>query len=247
VNPLPFIIEVSDSAIVRSLAGGQISPLAFLLKSLRHNFPRDYDKHQQTREGSLQRALQRVLDDVIKGLEYRQNFRIRSSRMDQTDVDFTILDRASGTIVLCQLKSQDPYGMDIRAQRSRTERLNAQADRWLATTRSWLDRQSHAELRSNLRLEKDFKITKVYRLVLCSYCAYSLRSLFHENEVLYANWLQFYNGVLHMMQPERAQPSLTRLIELLQEQIQSLAPISHQPQENIIYHLDGLDFVVRET
>lgn len=246
-DPLPFVIEVSGSAIVMSLAGGQLSPLAFLLKSLRYNFPRDYDKHQQTREGSLQRALQRALDDVIQGLEYRQNFRIRSGRMDETDVDFTILERASGTIVLCQLKSQDPYGMDLRAKRSRTERLKAQADRWLSTTRAWLDRQTHAELRSHLRLGKDFRIERIYRLVLCGYYAYSLGSLPRESDTIYANWLQFYNGVVHVMQPERAPPSLTRLIELLQEQIRLSTPRPHQAQGNMIYHLDHLEFVINEV
>jgi hypothetical protein len=124
--------------------------------------------------------------------------------------------------------------------------ISAQATRWLSTTRAWLDRQTHAELRSHLRLGKDFKIGKIYRLVLCGYYAYSLGSLPHEIDTLYANWLQFYNGVIHVMQPERAPPSLTRLIELLQEQIRLSVPRPHQAQESIIYHLDALDFVVRE-
>jgi hypothetical protein len=57
--PIPFLVEYSDTAWVTSVASVQIGAYAFLLNSLRHCFPVDYDTNQQTREGSMQKALRR--------------------------------------------------------------------------------------------------------------------------------------------------------------------------------------------
>lgn len=245
-DPLPFAIEISDDSIVRSLAGGQISPVGFLMKSLRYHFPREYDKHQRTREASMQRALQRVLDHAISGLEYRQNIRVRSGRANETDVDLTILDRPSGIIVLCQLKAQDPFGLDMKAEYSRTGRLNAQVERWLATVQSWIDRQGEAGLRAALRLGKDFKVTKVYRLIVCANYAYSLRSLAWEEDTAYASWMQFFNCTMQILQPGQGPRSLVRFVELLREQVMSPPEMLHRNQGSVTYHLDEIEFAVNE-
>ncbi len=77
--PLPYLIEFSDTTWIQFGAGVQLGGVDFLLNSLNHNFPDDYSRNQQTRETSMQRALQRIINDYIPGLIYVDSFKIRRS------------------------------------------------------------------------------------------------------------------------------------------------------------------------
>ena len=45
-SALPLMIQCSDQGFIRSLTGARTSPTQFLLDSLRHHFPGDYDRNQ---------------------------------------------------------------------------------------------------------------------------------------------------------------------------------------------------------
>jgi hypothetical protein len=70
-SALPLIIQNTDQSFIRCLTGARTSPIQFLLDSLRHSFKSDYDKHQQSREKSMQVAIKRVLNDCFTELEYQ--------------------------------------------------------------------------------------------------------------------------------------------------------------------------------
>lgn len=59
---LPCIIEFSDSSVMK-FCSGRANQMDFLLKSLRYFYPQDYNTHQQSREGSMQRALHSLLQE----------------------------------------------------------------------------------------------------------------------------------------------------------------------------------------
>ncbi|TIM70925.1 MAG: hypothetical protein E5Y58_13845 [Mesorhizobium sp.] len=76
-SALPLMIQSSDTGFIRCLAAARTSPMQFLLDSLRHHFPRDYDTHQQSREASLQTAIKRVLNEGFTDLRYHENIKLR--------------------------------------------------------------------------------------------------------------------------------------------------------------------------
>src|SRR6185312_9540947 len=72
-SALPLIIRTSPNDCIRCQTSILGNPIQFLLDSLRHHFPGDYDKNQTGREKSMQSGLRRMLDKVIPGLTYREN------------------------------------------------------------------------------------------------------------------------------------------------------------------------------
>jgi hypothetical protein len=55
-----------------------------------------------------------------------------------TDIDATVLVKATGTLGLFQLKWQDPFGGDLRERRSRMTNLVPSANGWVQDVSEWL-------------------------------------------------------------------------------------------------------------
>jgi hypothetical protein len=122
---VPLLVQTSDRGVVKCLTGARSEPVRFLLESLRHHSPKDYDVNQQAREASLQRAVQRVLNEAYSSLEYRLNVAARVGGKVLTDIDLVVLEKSTGIVILCQLKHQDVYGANLHARRIRADRLKA--------------------------------------------------------------------------------------------------------------------------
>lgn len=243
---LPFAIEFSDTGYIRSLAGAQMAPAQFMLEALRYHFPREYDQHQRKREASMQRALARILDADFGGLDYRQNITLRVEGRTLTDIDLVVTDNSFGVIFLVQLKFQDLYGGDLRAERTRSERLLAEADRWLSAVEKWLASVGHDRIKSALRLPKKFEISQVYRLIVTRHFAHPLSRLQLDEHTAYATWLQLVNAVELMKRDQGSIKTLSGLFRMLRKHVVAAPVQEHQSEDATEYNLDSLKFVVRQ-
>src|SRR5262249_21137786 len=151
---------------IRSLAGAQMAPAQFMLEALRYHFSKEYDAHQRKREASMQRAIRRILTSNFDGLEFRTNITLRVDGRALTDIDLVVIDKLLGNIFVVQLKYQDLYGGDYRSERAKSERLLSETAKWLAATEQWLSPDSHEQIKPALGLQKSFKVSRIYRLVL---------------------------------------------------------------------------------
>jgi hypothetical protein len=238
---------LSETGFIRSIAGAQLSPMAFLLTSLREKFPADYDRNQRTRENSMQRAMKRVLDDRFDSLVYRQNVRLRQSGQMLTDVDFVVADPAAGTLMVCQLKSQDLYGADIRAKGTKTDRLNREVSKWMTTVRGWFASSDDLKVRSTFRLGADFKINQIFYLTVSRHYASSLKALELGDSAAFATWLQFVNAIELMRQRQGDFRTLGGLCRMLMEQ-NRVADVHHRDDEgDTLYKLVSVEFAVRRV
>lgn len=241
--PLPFLIEFSDAAWITSVAAAQTGAVAFLLNSLKTRFPEDYNRNQQTREGSMQKALRRLLDEDLPGLSLIDNVKIRRSGRVVTDIDFAAIDQATGTIVLFQLKTQDHYGADMRRRFNRGSRLRKEAAHWLAATRNWLSEEPDAYRRS-LRLKASFQPSRVHLVILAKDFAHFLSTLDLREDASYATWTQFCDALIRM-KSEAGPKTLDVLASILQRFMSH--KMASGSQQDLIdnYHLPGLSYRIR--
>jgi hypothetical protein len=185
--PLPPLIQCSDEHVIRPLAsasGDQV--MLFLLNSLQHRFPKEYDRAQRTREGAMQRAVEKEMRSAFPKLQFRGNIKLKRSGKDLTDIDLVILEASGDRAILLQLKHQDPYGADLAAMLARTGRLNQQVNGWLHKVKSWLDAASTAELCATLRLPSQTTRPEIDLLVLTRHYAHSLRHVVAEFDAGFA-------------------------------------------------------------
>lgn len=244
-SPLPLLIQCSDTGFIQCLTGARSSPMLFLLESLRHHFPKDYDKHQQSREKSMQTAIKRVLDGSFKELEYLENIKIKLNGRVLTDIDLIITEQSSGTVFLCQLKYQELYGMDLHSKHIRANRLKEQTTRWVVALNEWMDIVGEAGIRNSLRVPKEFPAVNVHLLVISKHYSYPLKDLTPSTKTTYANWMQLFNSVELIKTKNTTNPKLLDLIHMIKNTESPHGAKSHndEPLSNE-YILDELKFTI---
>lgn len=245
-SPLPLIIQSSDQGFIRCLTGAHIDPMQFLLNSLRHHFTRDYDKHQASREKSMQTALKRVLNQGFDGLSYMENIKIRLDGRVLTDIDLIIIEKSTGIVFLCQLKYQELYGSDVHAKHVRTERLKNQINSWITSVDLWIDAVSEAGVRASLRLPKYFPTLSVYRLIISKHYSYPLKDLANSSDTVHANWIQFCNSIelLKMERPDSRK--LCDLVATLKRTEAPGGPQEHLAEPQSEWIINSLKFTTRQ-
>ena len=238
--PIPFLIEYSDSSWITSVASVKTGAYPFLLNSLRHCFPADYDRNQQKREKSMQRALRRLLNEYLPGLILVDNVRIKRGGKQVTDIDFAAVDPKDGTVVL---KHQDPYGGDMRRRSNRAGRLCAEVTHWLEATRTWRAEEP-AALRRALRLSSSARCEQVHFLVIARHFAHFLSAVNLRNDAAYATWIQLFDA-LNRQQRGVGPLTLRGLFDILQRFM------SHKMAKGFAldlldnYHLPNLSYCIR--
>ena len=243
--PLPYLIEFSDTAWVPLCAGIQLSGVDFLLNSLKYNFPADYSRHQQTREKSMQRALIRTLNEYIPGLTYVDNFKIRQDGTVLTDIDFTVVEECTGTLMFFQLKFQDHYGADVRKRSSRAKRLYEGSASWLTTVRKWLNLSSPNEIRTAMRLKARFSVRNYRIVVLTRHFAHFLSQLDLQDDAAYATWPQFIDALNRLRMEKDHTLSLASLYDILKSHMTHVTAKGYKLDVIDSYHLDKLSYHIR--
>lgn len=201
---IPYLIEFSDSAIIKSIAGAELDLSEFLLESLRYHFPSEYEKHQHTRESAMQKSLRRLLAQSFPTLEFRENTRIRRDRRVVTDIDFVAIDSVSHTAILFQLKHQDHYGGDTKKRSNRAQALKQETEAWLKRVNEWLNEAPRQQVYATLQLKKSVRIERFHTVAVAKNFAHFLSPLAADQNFAYANWIQFYDAIarLNITHPE---------------------------------------------
>ena len=136
----------------------------------------------------MQTAIKRVLNDGFAGLEYLENIKVRVNGQVLTDIDLVVLEKATGNVLLCQLKHQELYGADIHIRQARTTRLKDEIGRWLNAISNWMTAVGEVGVRSSFRVPKSFPRLTIYRVAISRHYAHPLRELAQGAETAYANW-----------------------------------------------------------
>lgn len=245
-SPLPLMVQCSDQGFIRCLTGVRTSPMQFLLDSLRHHFPGDYDRNQQSREKSLQIAIKRVMNDGFAGLEYLENIKIRLDGRELTDIDLVVTEVTTGTVFLCQLKYQDLYGADIHSRHIRTTRLKDQTSRWLASVQDWMGKVGDSGIRASLRLSKSFPLSSIYRVVISKHYGYPLKDIAQDADTAYASWIQFFNSIELLKLETPTDRKLSDLIAMLKRTEAPGGQQEHLAEPRSEWVIRDLKYTVRQ-
>lgn len=211
--PVPPLVQCSGDHVVNILSGADQNILLFLLNSLQHRFPKDYDRAQGDREGVMQRSIARVMRTALPNLDFRGNVNLRLGGKVLTDIDLVAVDPSSGQVILFQLKHQDHYGADFATMLSRTNRLNQQVGGWLSKVREWLRAASLSEIRATLRLPATVLDPQISLIVVTRHFAHSLRDVVNADGATFANWTQLVTAADDLADMNEA--SLGTFIETL--------------------------------
>jgi hypothetical protein len=243
--PIAPLVQCSDDHVVKILSGANQNILLFLLNSLQHRFPQDYDRAQRDREGVMQRSIARVMRTALPNLNFRGNVTLRLGRKMLTDIDLVAIEPSTGRIILFQLKHQDHYGADVATMLSRTNRLNQQVAGWLSKVREWLHAVSLSEVRATLRLPASVPDPQISLIVVTRHFAHTLRDVAIAEDATFANWTQLVTAADKMA--EFGEASLEIFIETLRALSQPEEQRYHPPEPSREWRVGDLIFTIEQA
>jgi hypothetical protein len=232
---VPFVVEYSDTSVVHSVSGAQLDPIGFLLSSLRYHHPRDYDRHQRSREAAMQASIKRLVGGALPSVELRGNITLRAGGRKVTDIDLVAFDPRSGTALLFQLKHQDRYAGDMRKRGSRSARLVSETERWLRNVREWLAATDAQQLSAALRLGRGQTVKTVRFVAVSRHFAHFLHPLAGADDFAYATMTQFFDAVVRL-EAQGDFKTMPGLFALLRRFMPNLLaqPIRFDPEEHVL-------------
>jgi hypothetical protein len=135
--PCPYMIEFGNHFVLLPLYGGLVNPYAFMLRNLRTQYRADWDKAVNDREHLFRNDLRALFPEPRFVVSETGNTIRDSSDRILTDVDATVFDRTTGSLLLAQLKWHDVFGSSVRERESRRKNL-VQANLWVNNVTQWL-------------------------------------------------------------------------------------------------------------
>ena len=244
-SPLPPLIQCSEDHVIRPLSGASADEvMLFLLNSLQHKFPKEYDRAQSAHEGVMQRTVEKAIRSALPTLEFRGNIKLRQGGKVLTDIDLVIVEPSHDHVILVQLKHQDPYGADFATMLARTGRLNQQVSDWLRKVRLWLAAPSTPELRATFRLPSSSVRPDISLLVLTRHYAHSLRLVVAGDDATFSNWNQLVTAIARLQ--KRADEATTA--DLLKELSVLSVPKEeeHLPEPSTLWTVGNLRFTIEQ-
>ena len=244
--PIPVIVEFSSLGIVKFLAGRH-RQMEFMLDSLKANFARDFSLNQQTREASMQRAMEGFFQEHFSDALVRRNIRLRHRGRELTDADFAAIDPVFGDLLLFQIKYQDVHGADFKARNSRMARFVDESIRWLRAVDTWLENASPELLRNAFRLPRGMEVTRIRKIIVARHHAYPLAGVQLDADTAYASWMQLFNAGEYMRARQGDFRTLNGLFGTLREHIVGAAGRFHEDIDPHECRLAGVSFRIRQS
>jgi hypothetical protein len=155
-----------------------------------------------------------------------KSIKIKSSQNDLTDIDAIVYDKKNNTLLLFQLKWQDPHGNSMRERRSRMKNLVSEANQWVGIINDWIRNISKETMISILGLKPESKIDKIKLIVLARHQIRFTNSEPLSSDAIWGTWPQF----CRLMSTESNHNDFLNsfLDKLQEEQCRSESPRMHK-------------------
>ncbi|MDB5818170.1 MAG: hypothetical protein JWQ11_1810, partial [Rhizobacter sp.] len=156
-----------------------------------------------------------------------------------------VIEPATGSILLVQLKHQDIYGMDVHSGHLRATRLKAQVQRWLASVAKWVSTVGEPGVRASLQLGKAFPTMTTFRVVITRHYSFPLKDVEVDEDMAFGNWNQFFNATL-LAKHEKTQPSLADIVRMLKLSQEAGGTQEHLEEPRSLWVIDDMRFTIEQ-
>jgi hypothetical protein len=147
-NAPPPLIRIAKEFVLKSIAGVLNNPFAYLTRSLKYNYEKDYFKAVNDREEVFKIELYKLLK-APNLITISRNINLKLQGKLLTDIDAVIYDINSKTIFLVQLKWLDDYGTSMKMRNSMSKNFYSSSIKWIDSVKKWLTKKDVSELFNN--------------------------------------------------------------------------------------------------
>lgn len=212
-NAPPPLIRISKEFLLKSIAGILNNPFAYLTRSLKYNYEKDYFNAVNHREKVFKTELYELFNSPNL-ITISRNINLKLDGKLITDIDALIYDTNSKTIFLIQLKWLDDFGSSMKMRYSMSNNFYNSSIKWIDSVSNWLSKKDIPELLKNdIKSIKNSDIENIELLVL----GRNFSHFSDQKEDERAIWCSWYTLVRLVSENENCIKDLNHLVKRLKE------------------------------
>ncbi|MBK1614923.1 hypothetical protein CKO44_15750 [Rubrivivax gelatinosus] len=242
-TPFPFYVGIGPDFALAPSMSALMNPFVGMVRHLREQYRRDWDKALNSREDQLRKEIAALLPTprfsvATSGVELK-----RPNGSVLTDIDAAILDSLHGTVALLQIKWHDVFSRSLRERESRRINMLA-AQQWVDKIHGWVaDRDSasvaHAIGFKNLTRGPSGPPVLV---VMTRHAARFSGEASGDRRSAWVSWPQFARTIRECS-PDADALRIVATRHTPSESTTVVTPLD-QPPIKMRYHFDGVEFEV---
>ena len=182
------VVRTSRELAILPMYGLELNPFVYLWAELRRRYEKDWFVAANKREGRWIAELRGLFPaprwSCLASVEIRSGSRLL------TDIDFVLCDHQSMTIILFQLKWQQPFVSDHRVRRNNASNLTGVCNRWLEDVAGWILGPGERVVEERLGIRQEAEST-IHLLVLARYHAHFTGADSPDTRAMWCDWGNF--------------------------------------------------------
>lgn len=189
---VPLLIELCDGYLLTPVSGVFRNPfngIRMLREATSLSIQNAFREHREE-------WMAEDLYALFEGPRFQRvpgQIKLRRNGQTITDIDAAIFDKATGELVLFQLKWQDFTSSNVRIQRSKAKNFSDQVQGWVKKVTSWIDEFGVLTLCQVLKIKLDGAPPRCVRMIAIGRSNARFRSFGYSvgSDVLVLPWPQF--------------------------------------------------------
>jgi hypothetical protein len=168
--------------------GLEMNPFVFLWSGLRRRYAKEWFDAANLRESRWIRELRAEFTaprwHCLDGVKLKRNGKTI------TDIDFVAHDACCNSVILFQLKWQQPFVSDDKVRRNNASTLVNDSNKWISDVVRWVDDAGTIGVKDRLSIRTDSDL-RVYLVVLGRYHAHFTSSQIQDRRAVWCDWGNF--------------------------------------------------------
>ncbi|WP_233548902.1 MULTISPECIES: hypothetical protein [unclassified Xanthomonas] len=181
-------VRTSQQLVALPAYGLELNPFLFLWTELRRRYEKDWFDAANRREGRWVTELHAQFPaphwHCLDGVKLKRDGKT------VTDIDFVAHDARCNSVILFQLKWQQPFVGDDKVRRNNASSLVDDSNKWIADVLGWIKAVGANGLKERLAIKNDTALY-IHIVVLGRYHAHFTSANGHDPRALWYDWGHF--------------------------------------------------------
>lgn len=181
-------VRTSQQLVALPTYGLELNPFLFLWTELRRRYEKDWFEAANRREGRWVAELHAQFPaphwHCLNGVKLKRGGKT------VTDIDFVAHDARCSSVILFQLKWQQPFVGDDRVRRNNASSLVDDSNKWIADVLGWIEAAGINGLKERLAIKTDTALS-IHLVVLGRYHAHFTSANGHDPRAVWCDWGNF--------------------------------------------------------
>jgi hypothetical protein len=212
VPTLAPVVRTSQDLVVLPMYGLELNPFSFLWTELRRRYEKEWFEAANRRESRWVSQLR----DQFPSPRWRctDGVNIKRDGRVVTDIDFVAYDPECNSVMLFQLKWQQPFMNDDKLRRNNASSLVRDSNRWIVEVLDWIAAVGINGVEERLSIKSDGGLS-IHLVVLGRYYAHFTAAEDHDTRAVWCDWGNFLRQRTHS-----SHASALEFVALLRESVE---------------------------